>query len=165
MTEIFSEHRQSYNEIRRLALLCHGLDLTSTNLNDGSCQYPIGESAKEILHEQISCNLLALAVSLRVNFYQKQLLNLAAYDVRDYAGMYWKDVMFIDKTTVKDVCDKIIHADVFSKSVLPKAVSNGAYPTIQMQGELRGRKWTLDLCVAVFCEKVLHLLEDIERKN
>lgn len=162
MTELFSEHRQSFAEIRRLALLCHGLDLSSTNLNDGSCQYAIGNRAKVILHEQISCNLLALAVSLRVNFYQKQLLDLATFDVRDYAGMYWEDNMYIDKTTVRDVCDKIIHADVFSKSVLPKAISKGAYATIQMKGKLRNRKWTLDLCVAVFCEKILYLLDEVD---
>jgi len=163
MREIFSKHKQSVSEIRRLALLCHGLDLSSTNLNDGSSQFEVGEGTKEILHEQISCNLLALAIALRVNFYQNQYLEVAQFDVKDYAGMYWEDEMVIVETTVKDVCDKIIHADVFEKSVLPNTIARGSYATIQMRGQLRKRKWTLDLCVAVFCEKILFLLDEVEQ--
>ena len=162
MTEIFSQHRQSGSEIRRLALLCHGLDLTSTNLNDGTSQFQVGESTREVLHEQISCNLLALAIALRVNFYQKKLISIANCDVRQYAGMYWNDELVLTKTTVKDVCDKIIHADVFQKSVLPNEMTMGAYATIQMQGSRGKREWTLNLCVALFCENVLSLLEEAE---
>lgn len=163
MHEIFSKHKQSVSEIRRLALLCHGLDLSSTNLNDGSSQFRVGEETKEILHEQMSCNLLALAIALRVNFYQKQYMEVAQFDVKDYAGMYWEDEMVIVETRVKDVCDKIIHADVFEKSVLPSTIARGSYATIQMRGQYRKRKWTLDLCVAVFCEKILFLLDELDQ--
>ena len=114
------------------------------------------------MHEQISCNLLALAIALRVNFYQKKLISIANCDVRQYAGMYWNDELVLTKTTVKDVCDKIIHADVFQKSVLPNEMTMGAYATIQMQGSRGKREWTLNLCVALFCENVLSLLEEAE---
>lgn len=163
MAEIFSQHKQSGSEIRRLALVCHGLDLTSTKLNDGTSQFQVGDSTTEVLHEQISCNLLALAIALRVNFYQKSLMSIANCDVRQYAGMYWNDELVLTKTTVKDVCDKIIHADVFKKFVLPNEITMGAYATIQMQGSWRKRDWTLNLCVAMFCEKVLSLLEEADR--
>jgi hypothetical protein len=162
MTEIFSEHKQSAGEIRRLALVCHGLDLTSTNLSDGTSEFQIGDSTREVLHEQISCNLLALAIALRVNFYQTKLISIATCDVRHHAGMYWNDELVLTKTTIKDVCDKIIHADVFKKTVLPNKITSGAYATIQMQGSQGKRKWTLNLCVALFCESVLSLLEEAE---
>lgn len=87
---------------------------------------------------------------------------LANCDVRQYAGMYWNDELVLTKTTVKDVCDKIIHADVFKKSVLPNEMTMGAYATIQMQGSRGKREWTLNLCVALFCEKVLSILEEAE---
>lgn len=165
MTRMFSQHKQSISEIRRLALLCYGLDVGSTKLKDGSSMLELDPHSQEVLHEQISCHLLSLAVALRVNFYQKNLLDLASHDVRNYAGMYWLDEYAIVKTTVKDVCDKIIHADVFSKSVSPHQFSNGAYATIQMQGNHLKRSWILDLCVALFCEKILHIISNIDEQN
>lgn len=162
MTRMFSQHKQSVGEIRRLALLCYGLDMGSTKLKDGSSMLELDPKSQEVLHEQISCHLLSLAVALRVNFYQKSLLELANHDIRNYAGMYWMDEYVIVKTTVKDVCDKIIHADIFSKSVSPHQFSNGAYSTIQMQGKHHKRSWVLDLCVALFCEKILHIISNLE---
>ncbi|MFT6634211.1 hypothetical protein [Alcanivorax sp.] len=162
MTKMFSQHKQSIGEIRRLALLCYGLDVGSTKLKDGSSMLELDPLSEEVLHEQISCHLLSLAVALRVNFYQKNLMDLAKHDVRHYAGMYWEDEYAIVETTIKDVCDKIMHADIFSKSVAPHKFSNGAYATIQMQGTHRKRNWILDLSVALFCEKLLHLIATSE---
>lgn len=160
MPEIFSTHKFSTTEIRRLLLICHALDLSSNHLHDGSSMIELSPINMDILHEQISSNLLLLAIGLRVNFYKDELKEIASLDVISGAGMYWDDELRVVSTTVKDVCDKIVHADVFSKDVFNKHYFDNSYPCIHIKGKHNRRNWTLDLCVAIFCELILDKLDE-----
>lgn len=161
-TDIFGTHRASVSEIRRLLVLCHGLDLSSNHLNDGSSEIGISDVTAEIIHEQMSINLLSLAILLRANFYQGNLKEIAALDVRYGAGLYWLDEYRIVKTTVKDVCDKLVHAESFTKSILPKEICMGAYPSIQLQGKHGKREWVFNICVFMVAEVILKALDQLE---
>ena len=68
---------------------------------------------------------------------------------------------------MKQVCDKIIHADTVAKPVLPEGLWKGdSKIAIQFKGVEFGKKeWTLNIVLERFTEDVLNLLDEIESKN
>jgi len=166
MDEVLDKHKQDFNEIRRLCLLSHGLDLTSSDIFKSSSNYVPSEHTKSVLHSLLSSTLLNLAVSIRVNLYQGTIKNeLIALDT--LAASYYEDDELICKSVhIKDVCDKIIHADTVTKPIFPSNfISGDTKMSFQLKGKHGKKAWTLDLCLELFAEDILLLLDGIEAEN
>lgn len=166
MDKVLDKYRQDFNEVRRLCLLCHGLDLTSSTLFTKSTYKNPAENTRSVLHGMLSSSLLNLAVAIRINIYQGHVKGKEEILDQFSASYYEDDELIVKSISVKDVCDKIIHADTVEKPVFPEGVlSDDVKLTFQFKGINRGKAWTLDLCLEVFTESVLKLVDRIELEN
>lgn len=163
--DIISEHRQDFSELRRLCLVCHGLDLTTSSLSLDSSRLNVTESVETALQNLLSSNLLNLAIAIRVNLYQKKIAK-SNIELPDSAWLFYGKDLTVKPATLKQVCDKIIHADSVGKSIFPNGMWKGESKiAIQFKGVEFGKKnWTLDIVLERFAEDVLNLLNDIEAK-
>jgi hypothetical protein len=164
MYELFGKHRQDLNEVRRLCLICHGLDLTGNQLFQASTYENSSESTEIVFENLVSGMLLSLAVAIRINIYQGNFQNQEQHCLADCGFYYHDDELICKSFTIKDVCDKIIHADSMSKATFPPEILKGAKPTIQLKGKQAQRTWTLDLSIELFTETVLNYIDKIENK-
>jgi hypothetical protein len=121
------------------------------------------EATKAVFQNLVSGTLLNLAVAIRVNIYQGKLPNHQENCPLTHCGFYYdNEEMFCKEFTIKDVCDKIIHADTFSKEAFPPKMLGNAKMTIQLKGTHQSRLWTLDLSIELFTEAVLNYLDTLE---
>lgn len=157
--DVLGTHRVSWEAVRRLAIECHALDsaayplLTDSILDDKAGKNRI--TYEELFTEK----LLALAIALRMKFYQGAEHAETARYAND-CGLFYK----LDGTeeegplsfTFKDVCDKIIHADNIEKSV--DTSSDAEITTLYGAEQRRGKPapWKLGLSVTLFTECVLN---------
>ncbi len=146
------------DHIRSLAITCLALDgLFDALFNSQTiCGYSLRIS--DSYDRLFSVSLLNLAISIRVSLsgepeYKMKNLGVAACGAFEFGGPN-KDGEF----TIKDVCDKIIHATKISKPIERGVV--GACS--KLSGHNNKEPWEFDLGVGIFCEWVLKWLEDIE---
>lgn len=162
MKDIFKKHRQDFNEIRRLCLICHGIDLTTSSLSSKHSRLKISDETEIVLQNMVTSNLLNLAISIRINLYQKSI-SQSNKELLESAWLYFDKKLLTRPATLKQVCDKIIHADSVTKSILHHERSHDSQIAIQFKGVEQNRKhWTLDIVLQRFCEDVLCLLDEIE---
>jgi len=166
MRDLISRHRQDFNEIRRLSLICHGIDFTTSSFSSDNCRLKITENLESALQNLISSSLLNLAVAIRVNLYQEAISN-PNIELPESSWLYYDKELIDRPATLKQVCDKIIHADTVAKPVLPEGLWKGdSKIAIQFKGVEFGKKeWTLNIVLERFTEDVLNLLDEIEAKN
>jgi hypothetical protein len=162
MIELCDKHRQDYSEIRKLCLVCHGLDLTGDKLFSDSTYGNGNELTKDIFNSTLSGFLLNLAIAIRVNIYQNNFGRHKDHFINHCGGIYDKDELQIAHLTIKDVCDKIIHADYFLKEAYPPDQFGKCKMCIQMKGSYQKRKWIMDLSIELFSEAVLNYLDSLE---
>jgi len=163
MSEIFGQHRQDLNEVRRLCLICHGLDLTSDKLFSDSTYNEKLSITRGIFQNLVSSSILSLAVSIRINLYQNNFKDIANVDLSHCAHYYSHSNMKQKEISIKDVCDKIIHANDFFKNAFPKELNLGEHKVwSQFNGVHRKENWTLNISVEHFVEAVLNYLDVIE---
>ena len=165
MKSIIEQHRQDFNEIRRLCLICHGLDLTSKSLFTDSTYDGRSTDTEIVLQNMISGGLLNLAVALRINIYQKKLTGYSDENISSCVFYYEEPDLISELITIKDVCDKIIHADSVSLDALPKEITGDAKPCMQLKGTYRKKEWTLDISLELFTEAVLNFLDKLENEH
>jgi hypothetical protein len=160
MEDVLDKHKQDFNEVRRLCLICHGLDLTSSNLFTSSVP---SVQTKSVLHSLLSSSLLHLAISIRINLYQGAIKN-SKEPLDIITADYYEDLELISQqTTIKDICDKIIHADTVTKPIVPKGLLEPEVKiAFQFKGTNRKEAWTLNLCLDLFTERVLSILDEME---
>ena len=163
MEDILDKHKQDFNEVRRLCLLCHGLDLTSSNLFTGSTYTAPSDQTKSVLHSMLSSSLLNLAVSIRINLYQGSIQNIPIPLATMAANFYEDDELITKCVTIKDVCDKIVHADSVTKPAFPEGLlDRDVKIPFQLKGMNRKNTWTMNLCLDLFAETVLTLLDEVD---
>lgn len=100
-----------------------------------------------------------LAISLRIKFYQ----GVSDSDTNDYVI----DCGFLDSSTkgalieqsfsIKDVCDKLIHADAVERKFTD---SESGLLTI-LRGSHRRSPWTFHISISLFADSVLNWLDDL----
>ncbi|MEO9524669.1 hypothetical protein [Marinobacter alexandrii] len=163
MDELFGRYRQDFNEIRRLCLICHGLDLSTSTLSTEYSTWKLSEPTNITLQTLVSSTLLHLAIALRTNLYQKSIKGSDILLERS-AWLYYDKELKEAPATLKQVCDKIIHADTFSKSRYPGHLSSHEDKiATQIRGTEQNRKaWTMNLVIDLLAEDILALLDDIE---
>lgn len=147
--------------IRELALACHALDLQFDELfnSDSICGY--SDRIYQTYNRLLSTNLLNLAVSIRVSL----------RDEADYANPHTgisnaglldsEDPKATGEFSIKDICDKLIHADEIFKPI--ERGVRGACCTLR--GTHRRKKWELGLGVEIFSAYILKWLDEIDDRR
>ena len=157
--DVLGTHKVSWESVRRLAIECHALDsaayplLTDSILDDKTGKNRI--TYEELFTEK----LLALAITLRMKFYQGAEPAETARYANDCGLLYKLDGAVEEgplSFTFKDVCDKIIHADNIEKSL--DTYSDSEITTLFGAEQRRGKPlpWKLGLSVTLFTECVLN---------
>ena len=158
MPTLLPAHRISFETIRSLAIECHALDLSAFTLLIGG-SHGNSKSTKIVYEELLSSKLLMLAISLRTKFYQ----GASHRDTMDYVI----DCGFLESTSkgvvveksfsIKDVCDKLIHADEVKRDYTD--AKNGLLTILH--GKERGSAWTFHISMSLFAESVLNWLDEL----
>jgi len=117
--QLLGSYITSFESLRALAIQCDALDLGAYELLFTSTHIGKGERTKSAYEEQFTSHLLALAISLRTKFYQ-------AYDHHattsylSHCGLSFtcgEDTAAPEQFSMKDVCDRIIHAITVRKDL------------------------------------------------
>lgn len=158
---ILGKHRQSFDLIRSLAITSHALDLSAETLLVSGTYNNKHSETEQAYDELLSTNLLHLAVAIRTNIYQ----GLPPGDTNAYISHCgFLDVVSNGKPetrtfSIKDVCNKIIHADEIHREL--RESPEGARTVTVITGVYNQKRWKLFVSVELFCEAVLNWLDDI----
>lgn len=160
--ELLGKLRVSFDEIRALAIQCHALDITAYHLFVDSTHDDKSGKTKFAYQDLMSRQFLGLAIALRTKFYQG-LDHKDTYRYIAASGLMYKQKKGAEKSvafSIKDVCDKIIHADTVSR-YMEKGIDK---PVTSFRGHEGRNKsdWELGMSVSLFTEGVLNWLQDIE---
>ncbi|MCR4291094.1 MAG: hypothetical protein NUV86_12635 [Candidatus Scalindua sp.] len=160
--KILGKYKVSTDFIRSLTINCHALDLSAHHLLVGGIHSDSSLRTKEIYEEKISTSLLSLAVAVRTLLYQGVELLVECPNI-NCIGFY-KSERNNDKArvSIKDVCDKIIHADSIDREF--EEIENAdPRPMTFIKGSYHKKPWQLDISVSMFCEYVLNWVDKIEK--
>lgn len=157
--DLFGRHKISLESIRRLAIECHSLDAAAHELLvDTTVAEP--QDIKATYEELFSEKLLALAVGIRTIFYQ----GVPSGGTEKYVGhcgflfTYKSNKEAIKAFSIKDLCDKIIHAHSVSRDM----ADGTRKPITILSGKLNSESWQLQFSSALFCEGVLNWIKATE---
>jgi len=124
----------------------------------------VSEATEATIQNLVSSYLLNLAVAIRINLYPNKI-EFKDVELPQSGWLYYDEELVCRPVTLKQVCDKIIHADTVSKPILPEVMARkDCKICIQFKGKEFKRKWTLDIVLEYFAEDVLHILDDIENQ-
>jgi hypothetical protein len=116
------------------------------------------ELTRRTYEELFSEKLLSLAVALRTRFYQGAPNKGSEPFVGHSAFLLVSTREEIRPFTIKDVCDKLIHA----KSITRPINDGTAQPVTQVRGTHQGDPWILHISTGLFCEGILNWIESID---
>lgn len=161
LMELRGKHEVSFQAVRGLAIECHALDLSAYELLFFPVHVDSRGRTRATYDELLTSKMLALAIALRTKFYQgtphqgtEKYLEHIGFFERERQGSTTNE-----KFTLKDACDKIIHAE----SVVRKFNGPETKPQTVLTGTGPGTaKWTLAFSLAAFADSVLWWLEDEE---
>ena len=163
LMELASSHQISFDAIRRLAIECHSLDLDAFPLLQGGTHFDTTSRTRAAYQELLTSKLLSLAVAIRTKFYQSLVAESSIGFVL-HSGIFFKEgeddpenVSF----SIKDVCDKIIHANSVERLL---SSSQDALIT-DFKGVQGKREWLLSISISLFTEGVLNWIEHLEEEQ
>ena len=111
--QLLGTHKVSFEAIRRLTIECYALANSGMSLLRHSDYEDVDGRTKELYEELFSEKLLQLAIAIRTKFYQGADHRRTSGFLED-TGTLFKGISADDEAThpytLKDVCDKIIHA-------------------------------------------------------
>jgi hypothetical protein len=158
MVKILGEHKLSTDLIRSLSIDCLSLDLVAFNLFIGGIHADEAQRTLHIYEEKLSSSLLNLAVAVRTLLYQGH----SELKCISYCGFYEsenpKDRASV---TIKDICDKIIHADSIERE-LESSLYPDEKPVTTIKGKRGKSQWVMDISVSLFCESVLNWANELD---
>jgi hypothetical protein len=161
LMELRGKHEVSYQAVRALAIECHALDLSAYELLFFPVHSDSRGRTRATYDELLISKMLALAIALRTKFYRGTPYQ-GAEEHLEYVGFLKREPKGSatdEKFTLKDACDKLIHAD----SVVRQFDSPEHKPLTVLTGTGQGNvKWTLGFSLAAFADSVLWWLEDVE---
>ena len=161
--ELLGRHHISFDQLRSAAIRCHALDLSAHHLFMDGTHLDGVEKTRHVYEELFTVELLALAISLRTKFYQGADSSKTAKYV-SASGLLYKYKGTKEETisfSLKDVCDKIIHAERISRYLepgIPKATTS-----IYGSNPIDRSTWELSISISMFCEAVLNWVHSIDR--
>lgn len=159
LMRLHGTHKVSLDSVRIMAINCYALDLAAYPLfMDGTHSDKEGKTMA-VYEELLTSQLLALAIALRTKFYQ----GADPQETIKYVlpcGLLYKFKNGNEENaifSIKDVCDKIIHADTIYRD-MEKGVQK---PVTTLSGKQGEYKWELHLSVSLFAEAILNWIQDI----
>ena len=151
-------YRIGTDHIRSLAIQCHALDLQFDLLFNDSTICGYSDRIYETYNRLLSTALLNLAVSIRVSLNGEPLYKSRESGI-GACGLFEDDGPHGDGSfSIKDVCDKLIHADQIRKPIEPGVRGAGC----QLIGFYQRKQWELGLGVQILAEWVLKWLDEID---
>jgi hypothetical protein len=148
-----------FEHIRSLAIQCHALDVDFDYLfNEPTIQLRYDVTYRTF-NRLFSTSLLNLAISIRVSlskepeYFEKGRVSPAVLLLE---GVAPKGGDF----AIKDLCDKLIHAERIVKPIEPMARGAGC----ELAGTYNGKPWKIGLGVRIFSEYVLEWMDQLERR-
>ena len=159
--KILGKHKISSRYVRSMAIDCLALDIVAFNLFMDGIHADDSILTKDVYEEKLSASLLGLAVAVRTLIYQG-ISDLHEFQNVSYCGFYESDNLK-DRAdvTIKDICDKLIHAD-FIEREFEKTEKTDQKPITKIIGVNKGKQWTLEISVSLFCESVLNWLNNVD---
>lgn len=160
--QLLGTHKVSYEAIRRLTIECYALARSGMSLLKKS-EYEDTKGRTAALYEELlSEKLLQLAIAIRTKFYQGADHRRTSGFLEE-TGSYLKGIAANDERehpyTLKDICDKIIHAS----SVIFKLDADLDVTFIDLMGtqSIGGQQqhWLLSLLLPEVCEGILGWLD------
>ena len=160
--ELLGTHKVTFEEIRSLAIQCHALDIAAYHLFVDGTHEDNSEKTKSTYQDLFTRKLLGLAIALRTKFYQGLDHEGTVRYVLPCGLMYRykKNVESTVNFSMKDVCDKIIHADSISRP-MEKGVEKQT-TTLRGKDNRDKSEWELSMSVSLFAEAVLNWAQDVE---
>ncbi len=161
---LVNQHKISYDFIRSLAIDCHALDKTAFWLFASSTHSDKFSRTRKIYQEKFTASTLHLAVAIRTLLYQGVESKVTCPNIQQ-CGIFEREKEENDASfNIKDVCDKIIHADYFERkfekwSLTPNTDTN---PLTWISGKFRNNEWHLQISLSMFCESVLNWIDKLE---
>ena len=138
--------------------MCHALDTQFDSLFNADTICDKSPALIESYERLFASTLLNLAISIRVSLnHEPEYVSLTSGV--QASGLFEKGAPRKEGGfTVKDVCDKIIHADQVFKPHEPGVRGAGC----TLRGSHRGTPWEFGLGVSILCEFVLAWLDRID---
>lgn len=159
--KLHGTHKVSFDTVRSLAIFCHALDISAYHLLYDSTHTDKDGRTKATYEELLTTQLLALAIALRTKFYQGQDHEATVPYVL-HCGFLFKYKNGKEQSvtfSIKDVCDKIIHANAVFRH-LERGVEK---PTTTLQGQAQDKsEWELSMSISLFAEAVLNWVQDVQ---
>ena len=159
--KLHGTHRISFDTVRSLAICCHALDISAYHLLYDSTHTNKDGKTKATYEELLTSQLLALAIALRTKFYQGQDHEVTVPYVLNCGFLFkYKNGKEQSATfSIKDVCDKIIHANTVSRHL----ECGDKVPTTTLQGQAQDKsEWEMSMSVSLFAEAVLNWVQDVQ---
>jgi hypothetical protein len=148
------------DDIRALAIKCHAFDVQFDLLFNGPTICGSTDRIRRTYNRLLSTALLKLAIAIRVSLAEEP--EYVSIGMVEPAAIFLEDGSRSNRRfSVKDICDKLIHADRIYKPTEPGVRGAGC----ELAGHHRGQKWVLGLGVRVFCEYVLRWLDELEERK
>jgi hypothetical protein len=148
------------DDIRALAIECHALDHQFDSLFNQPTICGTTDRICRTYNRLLSTALLNLAISVRVSLALEP--KYTATGMIEAAGIFLQGGRTGHRGfSVKDICDKLIHADQIRKPI--EAGVRGA--GCELSGSQFGQPWVFGLGVQIFCECVLQWLDELEERK
>ena len=149
------------DHIRALAIQCHALDVQSDRLFNSETVCGHSERIRQTHNRLLSTSLLSLAVSIRVSLAPQPEYDSPSSGITA-CGIFLegKPKPKVPGFSIKDVCDKLIHADRISKPI-EKGVQGATHTLIGKWN----KRWEFGLGVQILCEWVLKWLDEIDERS
>jgi|SRR6266850_1090696 len=148
------------DHVRALAIECHALDNQFDCLFNQPTVCGTTDRIYRTYNRLLSTALLNLAISIRVSLAREP--KYTSTGRIEPAGIFLQGGPALGRGfTVKDICDKLIHADQIRKPIEPGVRGAGC----ELSGSQFGQPWVVGLGVQIFCEYVLQWLDELEERK
>lgn len=162
---LLGTHKISFDSIRRLAIECYSLTFSSISLLHLPDYEDATGKTRDAFEQLLTDKILQLAISIRTKFYQGEdhrrtsgFLENTGFLVKFSSFEESKSLPF----TLKDICDKIIHASSVHLVLDPELDAN----FIELCGiqKVNGKpqNWTLTLFMPDVCEGILGWIDKVD---
>lgn len=157
--ELFGQHNVTFDGIRAQAIYCHALDIGAHHLLLDTTHTDIDGLTKQSYEELFTSHLLALAISIRTKCYQGVDTSFNNSRIVACGSLYLglASEAAPQPFTIKDVCDKIVHASSVRRPLEPGVPK----PITELRGEKNEKPWELHLSVSLFSEVVLDWIQSL----
>jgi len=147
-----------FDRIRTLAIQCHALDVQFDRLFNSDTICGQSDRIQRAYNRLLHTTLLNLAISIRVS-----LANEAKYKDGHIgpAGLFLVGGPASGRFSIKDICDKIIHAVRIIKPIEREMKGAGC----ELQGTQHGEPWAFGLGVQIFSEYILLWMDELNERT